>query len=142
MMVIVELEPEVTLDGLKVAIAPDGSPDAARDTVSGVPTLVVLIVVEPLVPAVRATLAAQIADLDSLINNLEKLPVEPARTEPVPTGVTYRERWEADTERRRLLLDSGIRLRAKLEGKGRGRNQGGQFTADLVVPWDIRARME
>lgn len=91
--------------------------------------------------AVRAALAAQIADLDSLITNLELLPVEPARTEPVPTGVTYGDRWEADTDHRRLLLDSGIRLRAMLEGKGRGKNQGGQFTAELYIPEDIRARM-
>lgn len=92
--------------------------------------------------AVRTALAAQIADLDALIANLERLPVEPARTEDVPTGVTYGEQWEsADTEgRRRLLLDSGIRLRAMLQGKTR--TQGGVFSGELHIPENILARMK
>lgn len=89
----------------------------------------------------RAALAAQIADLDAVITNLERLPVEPARTEEVPTGTTYGQSWEYEGPdgRRRLLLASGIRLRAKLEGKTR--TQGGAFSGGLVIPHDIQTRM-
>ena len=92
--------------------------------------------------AVRATLAEQISDLDQLIANLERLPVEPARTEDVPTGVTYGAQWDAGDQetRRRLLLDSGIQMKAKIEG--RTRTQGGEFYGGLVVPQDIRDRMK
>lgn len=92
--------------------------------------------------AVRAILAEQIADLDRLIAGLELLPVEPARTEDVPTGVTYGARWAGGNpdDRRRLLADSGIRLRAKLVGRTRG--QGGAFTSELFTPLDLRARMK
>lgn len=90
---------------------------------------------------VRETLSAQISDLDDLITNLEKLPVEAARTEEVPTGVTYGTRWAGSNtaERRRLLLDSGIRLRFLLEG--RTRQQGGTHQGGLIIPQNILDRI-
>ncbi|SUA04022.1 phague integrase [Mycolicibacterium fortuitum] len=93
--------------------------------------------------AVMESLAEQLSDLDARIAELEALPVQPARTEHVPTGQKYRELWESldsDTDaRRRLLLDSGIRYEVLLEG--RTRNQGGAFKSRLYVPHDIRERM-
>lgn len=86
-------------------------------------------------------LAEQISELDSRIAELETLPVQPARTEHVPTGRTYAEDWnESGTDaRRRLLLDSGIRYEVLVEG--RTRTQGGAFKSNLFVPDDIRDRM-
>ncbi|WP_163887843.1 recombinase family protein [Mycolicibacterium hippocampi] len=90
--------------------------------------------------AVLETLAEQVADLDVRITELEALPIQPARTEHVPTGRTYRDYWDADPAvRRRLLLDSGIRYEVLLEHKTR--TQGGVFQGHLHVPGDILARL-
>lgn len=88
-------------------------------------------------------LADQIAALDARITELESLPVQPARVEHVPTGRTYAQDWaDADTDnRRRLLLDSGIRYEVLLEGRARAANQGGVFKSNLFVPEDIKKRM-
>ncbi|MDV3129595.1 recombinase family protein [Mycobacterium sp. 21AC1] len=93
--------------------------------------------------AVLETLAEQIAELDTRIVELEALPVQPTRTEHVPTGRTYSQDWEdSDTDaKRRLLLDSGIRYEVLLEGRTRAANQGGTFKSNLHVPEDIRDRM-
>ncbi|WEV33460.1 recombinase family protein [Mycolicibacterium fortuitum] len=90
---------------------------------------------------VLEVLAEQVAELDARIAELETLPVQPARTEHIPTGRTYAEDWKkSDTDaRRRLLLDSGIRYEVLVEG--RTRTQGGAFKSNLLVPEDIRDRM-
>ncbi len=78
------------------------------------------------------TLAEQVADLDVRITELEALPVQPARTEHVPTGRTYRDDWDADPAgRRRLLLDAAIRHQVLLER--RTRTQGGSLRGKLRV---------
>ncbi|OKI54523.1 hypothetical protein A6A27_31860 [Micromonospora sp. CB01531] len=64
--------------------------------------------------AVKAIYDSQIASLEALIDQLSALPETPSRTEYRGTGSTYREIWEASDAqgRRRLLLDSGVRIEA------------------------------
>ncbi|MEV6638052.1 recombinase family protein [Actinoplanes sp. NPDC051470] len=62
--------------------------------------------------AVKAVYQKQITALEERITRLSELPETVAGTELVPTGKTYRQAWEAEDRpgRRRLLLDSGIRV--------------------------------
>ncbi|RJO74905.1 recombinase family protein [Nocardia panacis] len=89
----------------------------------------------------RQRLTKQIAAIDAQIQELEQLPMSEARWEYRPTGKTYAEIWaESDTQgRRQLLVKSGIKLSAKLEGRSRG--QGGAFYGNLMIPGDILSRM-
>ncbi|MFC4067987.1 recombinase family protein [Actinoplanes subglobosus] len=61
--------------------------------------------------AVQAIYAEQITALEERITKLAEMPEIEPHVEMMPTGKTYRETWEtADAaERRKLLLDSGIR---------------------------------
>jgi len=66
-------------------------------------------------PAVRRIYQSQIDSLEIRVTRLAGLPESPARTEMRPTGRTYRQQWEradSDDSRRRLLLDSGVRIYA------------------------------
>lgn len=75
----------------------------------------------------------QMAALDARIAELEDMPQRPDEWRQEGTGQTYREFWDSsenDAERRRLLLDSGITLKARAL----------PFTVSLYVPQDVLAR--
>ncbi|MEU8086377.1 recombinase family protein [Micromonospora sp. NPDC049101] len=71
--------------------------------------------------AVRAIYGAQIAALEEKVTALSALPVHAEKVVFRETGKTYRQLWEESDrdERRRLLLESGVRVEARriLDGK-------------------------
>ncbi|WP_216897607.1 recombinase family protein [Nocardia alni] len=89
----------------------------------------------------RQRLSAQIAGLDSQIQELERMPASEAREELRPTGKTYSEVWQDSDvqERRALLIQAGIVAKMKLSGRV-GRS-GGALQCELFVPEDVRQRM-
>lgn len=91
----------------------------------------------------KERLQAQIEATDARIVKLESMPQREASTELRPTGRTYAQEWETrDSEgRRQLLLQSGIRLRARLTCRGRKANEGGVFEASTYVPEEILERL-
>lgn len=64
--------------------------------------------------AVQKVYQGQIDALEGLVTRLSALPVAEARVERRPSGVAYRELWEASDleERRTLLLKAGVRVEA------------------------------
>lgn len=80
---------------------------------------------------VRQRLTEQIRALDFKIASLEKQESSPARYEYIPTGETYRSRWETSSpeQKRRTLLAAGIKLRVEPD----------RF--DFVVPDDLLDRL-
>lgn len=74
----------------------------------------------------------RIIALASRVNELAKLPQREAKWDYIPTGETYAEAWgRMDTvERRQLLLNSGITVKAK------------QFECLLFVPPDLLERLK
>lgn len=91
-----------------------------------------------LLPALRSDHArrstrAQLAALDARIDELSSTPSTPDRWEKRGTGQTYRQAWAAAdvTERRRLLLDTGVRVKAKAK----------PFEADFWFPIDEVTRI-
>lgn len=93
--------------------------------------------------AAREVITDQISRVDERISRLEQQPVQAAYVKTVPTGRSYREEWESrDTEGRRMLLTTGgIKIYAKLEGRGRARGEAGDFQAQLVIPPEILDRL-
>lgn len=91
----------------------------------------------------RERVTDQISNLDERITELEALPVRESKYELHNTGKTYAQTWENSdwTDRRELLLKSGILLKARLTGRGRRLGEAGVFQAELIIPEDLKQRM-
>lgn len=90
----------------------------------------------------RKALFAQLETLENRIKVLEAQEVTEDKVEWIPTGETYREKWDAlDLEgRRQLLIGIGVRVRARQLSRGY-RNRPGIQEVELIVPEDMKQRL-
>lgn len=90
----------------------------------------------------RKALFAQLETLENRIKVLEAQEVTEDKVEWIPTGETYREKWDAlDLEgRRQLLIGIGVRVRARQISRGY-RNRPGIQEVELIVPEDMKQRL-
>lgn len=90
----------------------------------------------------RKALFAQLETLENRIKVLEAQEVTEDKVEWIPTGETYREKWDAlDLEgRRQLLISIGVRVRARQISRGY-RNRPGIQEVELIVPEDMKQRL-
>ncbi|SFP08289.1 recombinase family protein [Amycolatopsis rubida] len=87
----------------------------------------------------KEAIKAAIRFQDTRLAELEKTPKSEARYEYIPKGRSYFQAWNSmdESERRNLILESGITV--AVHPKGSNRNW--SFNLDLQVPHDMRERL-
>lgn len=128
----------------RVWVAGDSKDDQIRAAVAALDDLTAMIGTMSSETAKRR-LQAQIAAKDAELAELEAAPRTEAHWEHRPLGQTYREIWHgaSDSERRDLLLRSGITVGLRIDtgGDRRTKHEPGATYSAIHVPDDLRERL-